>query len=90
MIEPLSASQSAYGCRGERIEHRLQIEGRTADRLEHIGRRRLLLQRFAEFRRARLHLVEQADILDGDHGLVGEGLDQLDLLFSERPYDRGA
>ena len=29
---------------------------------------------------ARLELVEQAHVLDGDHRLVGEGLEQLDLL----------
>ena len=30
-------------------------------------------------------LVEQARVLDRDDGLVGEVLDQLDLLVSERP-----
>ena len=34
---------------------------------------------FAELGGARLHLVEQPHILDGDHRLVGEGLDELDL-----------
>ena len=28
--------------------------------------------------------LEQADVLDGDHGLVGEGLEQRDLLIAER------
>ena len=32
---------------------------------------------------ARLHLLEQPRVLDGDHRLVGEGLDQLDLLVGE-------
>ena len=50
----------------QRIEHRLQIEGRAADDLEHVGGGGLLLQRFAQ-------LVEQAGILDGDDGLVSEG-----------------
>ena len=54
----------------------LQIEGRAADDLEHVGGGGLLLQQFAQ-------LVEQAGILDGDDGLVGEILDQLDLLVSE-------
>ena len=36
--------------------------------------------------RARLHLVEQPHVLDRDHGLVGEGLHQLDLLVGERPH----
>ncbi len=69
---------------GQRIEHRLQIERRAADDFQHVRRRRLLLQRLAQFGGARLHLVEQADILDGDHGLVGEGLDKLDLAIRER------
>ena len=76
----VSASHSLAAEFRQRVENRLQVEGRAADRLEHVGRRRLLLQRLAQFSRARLHLVEQADILDGDHRLVGEGLDQLDLL----------
>ena len=61
------------------VEHRLQIERRTADDLQHIGGRSLLRERLLEVARARLHLVEQPHILDGDHGLVGEGLDELDL-----------
>ena len=50
--------------------------------------RGLLLQRFRDFAIARLDLVEQPDILDGDHSLVGEGLDQLDLLCRERLHLR--
>ena len=30
------------------VEHRLQIEGRAADDLEHVGGGRLLLERFAQ------------------------------------------
>ena len=52
----------------KRVQHRLQIERRPADNLEHVGRGGLLLQRFAQ-------LVEQPRILDGDDGLVGEGAD---------------
>src|SRR5262249_30144900 len=44
---------------------------------EHIGSTNLLLQRLAE-------LVEEARVLDGDDGLVGEVLDQLDLPVGER------
>src|SRR5262249_48714266 len=68
------------GCRfDQRLEHRLEIEGRATDDLEHVGRRGLLLQRLAQ-------LIEQARVLDGDHGLGGEILDQLDLLVSERAH----
>ena len=61
----------------QRVEHRLQIEGRAADHLEHVGGGGLLLQRFAQ-------LVEQPRVLDGDDRLGGEILDQLDLLVGER------
>ena len=30
-----------------------------------------------------LEFLEQPDVLDGDDGLVGEGFEQLDLLFRE-------
>src|SRR5262245_11276850 len=46
----------------ECVEHRLQIEGRAADDLEHVGGGGLLLQRLAQ-------LVEQAGVFDGDDGL---------------------
>ena len=61
------------------LEYRFEIARRRADDLEHIGGRGLLLQRLAQ-------LVEQARILDGDDGLRGEILDQLDLLVRERTY----
>ena len=64
----LSASHSRAADSNQRIEHRLQIEGRAADHLEHVGGGGLLLQRFAQ-------LVEQAGVLDGDDSLIGEILD---------------
>ena len=41
-----------------------------------------------ELARARLHLLEQPHVLDRDHGLVGEGLDDLDLARRESPGSR--
>ena len=67
----------------QRIEDGRQIERRAADDLEHIRCRRLLLQRLAQFGGACLHLLEQAHILDRDHRLVGEGLDESDLTRTE-------
>ena len=64
---PSSASQSRAAELDQCIEHRLQVEGRAADDLEHVGGGGLLLQRFAQ-------LVEQAGVLDGDDGLAGEVL----------------
>ena len=37
-----------------------------------------------------LDFVEQPHVLDGDHRLVGEGRDQLDLLVGERPHFRAS
>ena len=76
---PLSASHSRAADFDQRLQHDLQIEGRAADDLEHVGGGGLLLQRLAQ-------LVEQAGVLDGDDGLGGEVRDQLDLLVGERPH----
>ena len=43
-----------------------------------------MLQRLAQFCVAFLEFLEQAHVLDGDDGLVGEGLEQRNLLFRER------
>ena len=72
----MSASQSRTADSTSVWSTDLQVEGRAADDLEHIGGGGLLLQRFAQ-------LVEQAGVLDGDDGLTGEVLDQLDLLAVE-------
>ena len=37
-----------------------------------------------------LEFLEQPDVFDGDHGLVGEGLKQGDLLIAERSNFRAA
>ena len=70
----------------ERVEYDLQVERRAADSLQHICGSDLLLESFFEIAGFGLHLVEQADVLDRDHGLVGECRDQLDLLVGKRPY----
>ena len=75
----ISASHSRAADFDQRIEHGLQVEGRAADHLEHIGGGGLLLElnRLAQ-------LVEQPRVLDGDHGLTGEFSHHFDLLFGER------
>src|SRR5262249_48801033 len=65
------------------IQHGLQIESRATDHLEHVGGGGLPLKGFAQLLGARLHLVEQPDILNCDHRLVGEGRDKIDLLLGE-------
>jgi hypothetical protein len=63
----------------QRVEHRLQIEGRAADDPQHVGRRRLLLQGFRQFRRACPNVSEQPRVLDGDDRLVRECAHEPDL-----------
>jgi hypothetical protein len=77
----------------------LEIKGRATDHLEDFARCRLLLQAFGYLRmrlrqrlRPCLQLFEETDVLDGNHCLVGEGLEELDLAVRERlnlhPADR--
>ena len=69
---------------GQRLEDRLQIERRPPDHLEQLAGRRLLLERDPQLAVARLQLGEQAHVLDGDDGLVGEGLEQSRSGLGER------
>ena len=55
--------------------------------MQDLGGRGLLLKGFLEIVRLGLYLVEQLYVLDCDDSLVGEGLEELDLLFAERASD---
>ena len=70
---------------GEDLEDRLEVERGAADDLQYLARGRLALQGFRQVMVPRLHLGEEPDVLDGDDRLVGEGLQQIDLPFGERP-----
>src|SRR5262249_41294822 len=59
-----------------RLKNRFKLARRTADDPEHVGSRRLLLQRLPQ-------LAQQPRVLDGDDGLRGEALYQRDLLVRE-------
>ena len=61
------------GALGDGIHHRLQIGRRAGDDPQDLRGGGLLLEGL-------LRLVEQADVLDGDDGLVGEGLEERNLL----------
>src|SRR5262249_14545493 len=67
------------GTADDRLKYRLNVSCRAADHLEHVSGGGLLLERFTKF-------VEQPRVLDGDHGLGGEVLDQFDLLVGEAAY----
>ena len=64
---------------GDRVEGPPAVLGSTSDDAKDIGRRGLAIQAFSQ-------LVEQPRVIDGDDGLLGEILDQLDLLLAERPH----
>ena len=65
------ASSTGWSCDGS---------GNTA---QHFARRRLVLEGLCQLARPRLHLLEQPRVLDGDYGLVGEGLHEHDLCVAE-------
>jgi len=68
------------------LEHRLNFAGRARYDAEHLRCRGLLLQRIGKLVRALLLGLEQPRILDRDHRLVGEGLEQCDLFLGKRPH----
>ena len=75
--ELLAGEQAARSCRGSSSNTGCMSVERAADHAQDLGRGRLLLERF-------LRLVEQPSVLDRDHRLVGEGLEQRELLVGER------
>src|SRR5262245_33985757 len=73
------------GALDDGIQNRLHVSGRAADDAKHLGCCRLMLQGFAQFGVTLLDLFEQPDVFYGDHRLVSEGFEELDLLIRERP-----
>ena len=65
------------------LEHRPDIGRRGRDHAEDVGAAGLVGQRLREVAGLRLHLVEQPDVLDRDHRLIGERGEQCDLLVGE-------
>src|SRR5260221_9976863 len=56
---------------------------RLRNDLKNLARRRLLLQGLAQVTIPILKLGEEPDILDRDHCLIGEGLEERDLVVGE-------
>src|SRR5262249_45946897 len=67
---------------GNRIQLLPQIQ-RRADRPANVAKSPNLFERKLKLAGALLNFLEQPHVLNGNHRLVGEGLDQLDLLGSE-------
>src|SRR5262249_4624656 len=61
------------------VEHRLNVGRRAGDNAQDFARGRLLLQGLLQF-------LEQPNVLDGNHRLIGEGFKQLDLRRGEGTY----
>src|SRR5262249_29710873 len=72
-----------YGAAGDRVEYGLRIGLRLADHAQDLARGRLLLQGLGQIAVAHLQLFEEAGVLDGDDGLVGEGLEERNLRIGE-------
>jgi hypothetical protein len=62
-----------------RVKHGLDIRRGSRDHAQDLARGGLLRQGLGQLGVARLELLEQAHVLDGDHGLIGEGLKEGDL-----------
>src|SRR5713101_6228485 len=69
----------------DRIENRLHIARRARNDPQDLAGGGLPTERLRQVAVAGLQLLEQAHVLDGDDGLVGEGLEQRDLTFREAP-----
>src|SRR6266540_1704893 len=67
----------------DRVKDRLDIGGRAADGAENLGGRSLLLEGFGQVAVARLQFLEQPDVFDRDHRLVGKDLEERDLFPGE-------
>ena len=67
----------------QRFQHRLQIERRAADDLQHVAGRGLVFQRFLKIARAGLQRAIRLRAGDRDHRLLGEGFQQFDLAVGE-------
>ncbi len=88
LVTPDSAVERAaepYRVADDGVEHRLRVGRRARDDPQDLAGRRLLLERLGQRAVARLQLGEQADVLEGDDRLVGEGLQQGDLWSVNGP-----
>src|SRR6266536_3380734 len=71
------------GALDDGVEDWLHVRRRAADDAKYFGRCCLMLQGFAQFCIALLDLLEQPHVLDGNHGLASESLQEPDLLVRE-------
>ena len=72
-----------HGAPHNDVEDRLDVGRRARDHPQDVGRGGLLLERRRQLSVSRLQLLEQPDVLDRDHRLVGERLEDRDLFGRE-------
>jgi hypothetical protein len=77
LAEP--ALHSPHCGRGNSVELRVNVGQRLRNHAQDLAGRGLLFERLGQLAIARLQLVEQPGVLDRDHRLFGEGLQQGDL-----------
>src|SRR6516162_1990469 len=76
----VNAVKDELGIAEDRVERRAQFVAHIGEELRFVFARLFDLPAFF------LNFLEQADVLDGDHGLVGKRRHQFDLLLGERPH----
>src|SRR5262249_54196734 len=79
VINPTNPS----GALDDGVEDRLHIRRRAVDDAEHLGGCGLMLQGLAQFSVTLLNLLEQPHVLDSDHRLGGESLEERDMFLRE-------
>src|SRR5262249_42790514 len=72
-VSPCTITE-AYCIVDDCVEDWLHTSRRLADYAQYLRRRRPLLERHCKVAVPRLEFVEQPHVLDGDHRLIGEGL----------------
>ena len=80
-----SGSAQSYCGIQDCLQHRLQIEGRAADDLEHIASRGLIFERLLQITRTLLQFAKQPRVLDRNDRLRREILQERDLLVGKGP-----
>ena len=66
-----------------RRQHGLKIKS-GADRLADFAQSFQFSHRSRQFARPLFQFLEQPHVLDGDHGLIGEGFEKFDLFLGRR------
>src|SRR5262245_52206647 len=78
------AVAQSHGAFDDRVKDWLNVHRRARNDAQNVAGRGLSGEGIGKVRVTRLELLEEPHILDGDYGLVGEGLEEADLGIRER------